>query len=117
LRNEKFESLKKDKDHEITLARSSISAYADELRKRAESPRRSLLPTPTASTGNPERTDYDLSELVEAMGEYTAEVGAIRREITDLVTEGARAISDLNGLKEWERDVRAVETSIAQPLD
>lgn len=117
LRNEKFESLKKDKDHEITLARSSISAYADELRKRAESPRRSLLPTPTASTGNPERTDYDRSELVEAMGEYTAEVGAIRREITDLVTEGARAISDLNELKEWERDVRAVETSIAQPLD
>jgi hypothetical protein len=117
LKNVKFESIKKDADHEINLARSAISSYADELRKRAQGSRGSLLPTPTASASNPERTDYDRSELVEAMGEYTAEVGAIRREITDIVTEGARAVSDLNELKKWELDVRTAESSIAQPLD
>lgn len=108
LKNQKYESLKKDTDHEINLARSSISSYADELRKRAESPRRSLLPTPAPSTGDPERTDYDRSELIDAMGRYTEEERSFEGEITGLIAEGARAISDINKVKTWNNDIKAI---------
>lgn len=108
LKNQKYESLKKDADNEIKTARSSIGAYADELLKRAENPRRSLLPTPTASAGNPERTDYDRSELIDAMGRYTEEEGSFERETTELIKEGAGAISDINEVKEWNNDVKAL---------
>ena len=108
LKNQKYESLKKDADNEIKLARSSISSYADELRKHAESPRRSLLPTPTPSTGDPKRTDYNISELVDAMGRYTEEEGSFEGEITGLIAEGARAVSDLDKVKEWNNDIKGV---------
>ena len=108
LKNQKYESLKKDADNEIKLARSSIGSYADELRKRAESPRRSLLPTPTPSTGYPERTDYDRSELIDAMGRYTEEEGSFEGEITELFREGAIAEDGLNKVKQWNNDVKAL---------
>lgn len=106
LKNQKYESLKKDKDHEITLARSSISAYADELRKRAESPRRSILPTPTPSAGNPKRTDYDRSELIDAMGRYTEEERSFEGEITELIREGAVTEDALNKVKGWRNGIK-----------
>ena len=108
LKNQKYESLKKDADNEIKLARSSISSYADELRKHAESPRRSLLPTPTPSAGDPERTDYDRSELIDAMGRYTEEEGSFEGEITELFREGAIAEDGLNKVKQWNNDVKAL---------
>jgi len=101
LTNQKYEQHKKDSDHEIDLARSSLLAYADRMRDDQKRPGRSLLPTPAPSTGNPERTDYDLAGLVTAMERYSEEERGFEREVTGLITEGATATVELDGVKQW----------------
>lgn len=104
LTNVKYEQHKKDSDHEIDLARGSLLAYADKLRQSAKSTGRSLLPTPTPSTGNPERTDYDRTELIAAMGRYTEEERGFEGETTELLIEGATAATELDGAKMWAQE-------------
>jgi hypothetical protein len=101
LTNQKYENHKKDSDHEIDLARGSLLAYADRMRNDQKRPGRSLLPTPAPSTGNPQRTDYDLAGLVTAVGRYSEEERGFEREVTDLITEGAKDKVELDGVKKW----------------
>lgn len=110
LTNLKHETLKKDSDHEIDLARNSIRFYADELRKRAESPRSSLLPAAPAGSPSPKRTDFDTPELTEAMGRYTDGMGQVRRRATELINEGAEAVAELDGAKQWSANLDKKET-------
>lgn len=105
LKNAKYQQHKKESDHEIELARNSLLAFADSLRKSATGARSSLLPTPAPSAGNPERTDYDRSYLVTTFEDFTREMGEIRREATELIIEGATAESGLNGAKTWAQGV------------
>ena len=100
-KHEKDVQEKKDADSQIQAARNSIAAYADRLRQSAKSPRSRILPSASTSTGSSERTCFDTAELNAAMGEYAEALGSIRREATELVIEGAKGVSDLDGAKEW----------------
>jgi hypothetical protein len=95
---------KKNADSEIQAARNSIVAYADRLRLAAKNPRSRVLPTTSASTGSSEGACLDRSESYGAVEEYLGEMGSIRREATELVIEGAKNVSDLDGVKEWARE-------------
>jgi hypothetical protein len=98
---EKDDQRKKEADHEITLARNSIAAYADRLRLAAKNTRSGLLSSSTGSPGSSEGACFDRAQLIAALGEYSEEMGSIRREATELVIEGAKGVADLDGAKEW----------------
>ena len=101
LTNMKYESFKKESDNEITLARGSLLALANQLRANEKRPRRSLLPTPTPDAGNADRATYDLSDIVDAMAGYTAEMGAIRGEITEGFIGCAATEIEFEGVRNW----------------
>ena len=105
LKNLKYQTLKKETDHEINLARNSLLAFADFMRKSAKSTGGSILPTPAPSAGNPERTDYDRSYLTRTFNEYDAEMEGIEGEVTEQLIEGATAESGLNGAKRWAQKI------------
>ena len=100
-KHEKDVQEKKDADSQIQAARNSLVAYADRLRQSAKNPRSRILSAAASSTGSSERTCFDTAELNAAMGEYAEALGSIRREATELVIEGAKGVSDLDGAKEW----------------
>lgn len=108
LLNMKYQTHKKESDHEIELARNSLLAFADSLRESAKGTGRSILPTPAPSAGNPERTDYDRSYLTRAFEEYTREMEEIRSEAAELFIEGARAEAGLDGVKDWAQSINTV---------
>lgn len=98
------EQRKKGADSEIDIARKHIYYYADELRKSAKNTRGSLLPTAPSSAGSTEGICFDSTQLTAAMGRYSEEMGSIRREATELVIYGAKAVVDLDGAKNWAQD-------------
>jgi|SRR5687768_6846355 len=99
--HEKHIQEKQNADAQIQAARNSLVAYADRLRQSATRPRSSLLPPASSSTGSSEGACFDSAGLDAAMGEYAEALGSIRREATELVIEGAKGVSDLDGAKEW----------------
>jgi len=62
--HEKHIQEKKDADSQITLARNSISAYADKLRQSAKDTRGGLLSTSTSGSGGSEGTCFDSADLM-----------------------------------------------------
>jgi hypothetical protein len=99
--NEKHIQEKKNADAQIQAARNSLVAYADRLRQSAKNPGRRLLPPSPSGSGSSEGTCFDSAGLNAAMGEYVEALGSIRREATELVIEGAKGVSDLDGAKKW----------------
>lgn len=105
-KHEKDVQEKKNADSQIQAARNSIAAYADRLRQSAKNTSSRLLPSAPASAGSSKRTCFDTAELNAEMGEYAEALGSIRREATELVIEGAKGVSDLDGAKEWAQGIK-----------
>lgn len=104
--NAKHEQSKKDADNENASARAGLVVFADQLRIASKNTSGSLLPATASSSGSPQGTCFDSTELTAAMGRYSEAMGRIRQQSTELIIEGAKAVVDLDGSKRWAQSVQ-----------